>query len=191
MALTRRRLLKITTASAAVLALPLSSRKLQATPECEGLNPTRRQTAGPFYSKGPPERASFIEPGVGGKRMILKGRVLNTDCQTVGEAHLDFWHASPEGGYDNDGFQFRGWQTADSTGAYELETLAPGHYPGRTSHIHVKANAPDGKVLTTQVYFPWDERNAKDGIFRESLLVEVEEETAGLVVCRFDFVLTT
>lgn len=51
MALTRRRLLEITTASAAALALPLRSRKPQATPACEGLSRCcRRQTARSRFS---------------------------------------------------------------------------------------------------------------------------------------------
>ncbi len=39
-------------------------------------------------------------------------------------------------------------------GRYTLETIVPGEYPGRTQHIHVKVQAPNGPILTTQIYFP-------------------------------------
>jgi protocatechuate 3,4-dioxygenase beta subunit len=51
--------------------------------------------------------------------------------------------------------------------------VVPGLYPGRTRHIHVKVQAPDRPVLTTQLYFPGEAENAADGIFRQELLLDV------------------
>jgi protocatechuate 3,4-dioxygenase beta subunit len=49
----------------------------------------------------------------------------------------------------------------------------PGLYPGRTRHIHVKVQAPSRPVLTTQLFFPGEARNASDGIFHSSLLLQL------------------
>jgi hypothetical protein len=61
-------------------------------------------------------------------------------------------------------------------GRFELTTIVPGVYPGRTRHIHVKVQAPDGPILTTQLYFPDEPGNASDGIFDERLLMDMSEE---------------
>jgi protocatechuate 3,4-dioxygenase beta subunit len=103
-------------------------------------------------------------------------------------ALLDFWHADPSGTYDNRGWRFRGHQFADAAGQYVLETLAPGLYPGRTRHIHVKVQAPGGPVLTTQLYFPGEPMNERDGLYRADLLMATETG-AGALLARFDFVL--
>ncbi len=55
----------------------------------------------------------------------------------------------------------------------------PGLYTGRTRHIHVKVQAPDRPVLTTQLYFPGEPDNASDGIFDEALLMDVADTADG------------
>src|ERR671923_286173 len=72
------------------------------------------------------------------------------------------------------GFPLRGHQFTDDAGRYRLETVVPGLYPGRTRHIHVKVQAPNQPVLTTQLYFPGEARNAADGIFNQALLMQVQ-----------------
>ena len=68
-------------------------------------------------------------------------------------------------------------------GNYTLETVVPGLYPGRTRHIHVKVQAPNGPVLTTQLYFPNEPRNATDGIFDATLVLPIEHTDTGQI-CR-------
>ncbi len=48
--------------------------------------------------------------------------------------------------------------------------------------------APDEPVLTTQLFFPGEERNASDGIFHTSLLMQIAEGSDGNVG-QFNFVL--
>jgi protocatechuate 3,4-dioxygenase beta subunit len=105
-------------------------------------------------------------------------------------ALLDFWQADDAGAYDNVGYTLRGHQFADEDGRFELETVVPGLYPGRTRHIHVRAQAPDRPVLTTQLYFPDEPANEGDGLFDPALVVEPEEDEGGDGrAARFDFVL--
>ena len=109
-------------------------------------------------------------------------------CQPISAAKLDFWQADDSGNYDNSGFRLRGHQFTDADGRYTLQTIVPGLYPGRTRHIHVKAQAPNQSILTTQLYFPNEARNATDGIFSSELLMTVNE-VAGGRAATFDFVL--
>jgi protocatechuate 3,4-dioxygenase beta subunit len=155
---------------------------LAPTPQCgddDDLAATQQQTAGPFYTPDTPERQSLLEPGLGGTRLVVSGYVYSTACQPIPGALLDFWQADDAGVYDNEGYRLRGHQFADEEGRFELETIVPGLYPGRTRHIHVIALAPDGPALTTQLYFPDEPANATDGIFDPVLVMDVAEDAEG------------
>lgn len=168
-----------------------SARVLQATPACgdDDDDPTPPQTEGPYFTPNSPERSSLLEPGMPGRRLNVTGTVLTTDCRPVAGALIDFWQADDAGAYDNAGYRLRGHQFADADGRYALETVVPGLYPGRTRHIHVKVQAPNGMVLTTQQYFPDEPRNARDGIYRRELEMAVTENPDGSLSAAFDYVL--
>jgi len=115
---------------------------------------------------------------------------LTTDCQPIANAWLDFWQADDQGAYDNAGYRLRGHLFTDEQGRYTLETVVPGEYPGRTQHVHVKVRAPNGPILTTQIYFPGAPGNARDSIFDPALLADVQDGAGGKVAT-FDFVVKT
>jgi protocatechuate 3,4-dioxygenase beta subunit len=165
-----------------------SSVALAPTPACGDDDPTPAQTEGPFYTPDTPQRTSLLEPGITGTPLLVTGTVLATNCQPIAGALLDFWHCDDSGVYDNVGFRLRGHQFADDQGRYTLETILPGLYPGRTRHIHVKVQAPNQPVLTTQLYFPDEPENANDGIFDPALLMDVQASQTGKLAA-FDFVL--
>jgi protocatechuate 3,4-dioxygenase beta subunit len=148
---------------------------------------TPAQTEGPYYTPNSPEKTSLIESGMGGTKLIVTGYVLTTDCQPIANAWLDFWQADDQGAYDNTGYRLRGHLFTDETGRYTLETIVPGEYPGRTEHIHVKVQAPNGPILTTQIYFPGVAANKRDGIFDPALLADVQD-TADGKVAMFNFI---
>jgi protocatechuate 3,4-dioxygenase beta subunit len=162
---------------------------LAPTPACGSDDaPTPPQTEGPFFTPNSPERTSLLEPDMTGSVMTLTGTVLGTDCQPVAGALLDFWHADDQGQYDNTGFRLRGHQFADEQGRFSLETIVPGLYPGRTRHFHVKVQAPNGPVLTTQLYFPDEPGNQTDRLFDADLLMDMPGGASGSAAT-FDFVL--
>lgn len=162
---------------------------LAPTPECgDDDEPTPSMTEGPFYTPRSPLRDSLLEPGMAGTKIVLSGRVFTHDCRPVAKALLDFWHCDDAGDYDNDGYRLRGHVFADAEGRYRLETIVPGLYPGRTRHYHLKVRAPGGRVLTTQLYFPNEARNNRDGIFDSRLLLAVSDTKNGKLG-RFNFVL--
>jgi protocatechuate 3,4-dioxygenase beta subunit len=125
-----------------------------------------------------------------GTKLIVTGYALTTDCQPIAKAWLDFWQADDQGAYDNVGYRLRGHLFTDETGRYTLETIVPGEYPGRTQHIHVKVQAPNGPILTTQLYFPGVPGNDRDSIFNPALLADVQDAADGKVA-KFNFVVNT
>src|SRR5690349_21717392 len=95
-------------------------------------------TEGPYYKAGSPQRTSLLEAGTTGTKVVLTGTVYDRNCRPIAGAWLDFWQADSSGAYDNSGYKLRGYQYADQNGRYQLTTVVPGEYPGRTVHIHVK-----------------------------------------------------
>ena len=172
MILHRRRLL------VAGLALPFAGDSL-----AQSCVRTLSQTEGPFFKTDTPLRSSFLEKG-SGARLMVTGQVMSAQCRPVANALLEFWHADEFGEYDNKGYRYRGHQLTDAQGRYRLETIVPAEYPGRARHIHVKAQAPGRRVLTTQLYFPNEPGNRRDGIYRPELEMKIARPGEGV----FDFV---
>jgi len=101
---------------------------------------------------------------------------------------VDLWHADDRGEYDNAGFRYRGHVITGADGAFHFHTIMPAVYSGRTRHYHVKVQAPGSRLLTTQLYFPGEPANRRDGLFRRELLMRVADLGDGLAG-QFDFVL--
>jgi protocatechuate 3,4-dioxygenase beta subunit len=161
------------------------------TPACTDHDDvTPAQTEGPYYKRHSPQRTSFLEPGITGTPLVVTGTILTTDCQPLTRVLVDFWHADAQGVYDNVGAKLRGHQFTDDAGQYSLQTIVPGHYSGRTRHIHVKVQAPNQPVLTTQLYFPAEPANARDGLFNPQLVMTVQG-TANGRAGHFNFVLAS
>ena len=140
---------------------------------------TPELTEGPYFTANSPERASLLEDGTVGTKLVITGYVYTTDCQPVANALLDFWQADANGVYDNSSYNFRGHQFSDANGYYQLTTVVPGIYTGRTEHIHVKIQAPNGKLITSQLFFPDVAENDTDRIFDQGLLLAIQESSDG------------
>lgn len=181
-----------TATSSASATVPSSAATLEPTPACgddEDDDPTLAQTEGPYFTPNSPERASLIEPGISGTKLLVSGFVVGTDCQPIAKALLDFWQCDDDGEYDNAGYLLRGHQFADAQGRYALETIVPGVYPGRTRHIHLKVQAPGRAALTTQLYFPGEPANARDGIYNGRLELADYRDASGGKAGAYTFVL--
>ena len=175
--ITRRRLV------AAAILWPLAPAAFAQTRPLTCGQVTPRQTEGPFFKTDTPQRTSLLEKG-DKNVLVVSGLVVSAQCKPVANALLDFWHADELGDYDNQGFRYRGHQFTDAQGRFRLETIVPAEYPGRARHIHVKVQAPGKRVLTTQLYFPGDPGNARDGLYRAHLAMRMQKPGEGA----FDFV---
>lgn len=166
-----------------------SAATVAPTPECvDDDDATPSQTEGPYFKPSSPERAD-LRSGVSGSRLVLSGVVLTTACRPVAGALLDFWQADADGNYDNSGFRLRGHVFTDAQGRYRIDTVVPGLYPGRTRHLHVKAQARSGPVLTTQLYLPGEAQNSRDRLFRPECVITVTDAPEGGKAGTFTFVL--
>jgi protocatechuate 3,4-dioxygenase beta subunit len=193
--LTRRRLLELGLALPPLAALAgsdlLSEPVLAATPQLLDADddPTPELTEGPYFTPRSPQRRNVVPAGAPGTRLTLTGRVLRTNGRPVPNALIDWWQCDARGAYDNDGYRFRGHQRTDAKGRWTLFTVVPGLYPGRTRHLHVKVQAPRGRVLTTQLFFPGVAANRSDGVFTPECLIAGWRLANGRRHGRFDFVL--
>jgi protocatechuate 3,4-dioxygenase beta subunit len=115
-----------------------------------------------------------------GTKIVITGYVYTADCKPIANALLDFWQADANGNYDNSGYTLRGHQFTDANGRYQLTTVVPGLYAGRTEHIHVKVQAPNGKMITTQLFFPGVSQNDSDSIFNQDLLLSIQQTNDGM-----------
>lgn len=180
---------------AALISIPALARTmptgttLEPTPMCDdGDDPTPPQMEGPYFKPGSPQRTNIVPPGAPGIALTVSGYVFELQCQPLSGVLMDFWQADDGGAYDNVTYRFRGHQYTDAQGRFSLTAIVPGLYPGRTRHIHVKAQAPRRPILTTQLYFPNEPRNNTDTLFDPRLLMTVHNVPGGREAT-FDFVL--
>jgi protocatechuate 3,4-dioxygenase beta subunit len=145
---------------------------------------TRADIEGPFFTPDSPARANFLEDGVTGTRLFLRGRLLDASCAPIAGAVLDVWQADEAGAYDNVAFRLRGHQIVGADGRYELTTIVPGRYLNgaqyRPAHLHCKVYVEGVMVLTTQLYFEGDPYNELDPWFSELTMLRTQAVGDGL-----------
>jgi protocatechuate 3,4-dioxygenase, beta subunit len=179
--LSRRRLLRCASATAAALAMPTlaSSRRAIA-----------RMTDGPFY---PPQSwrerwsdwdADLTRIGdsaagrvAQGEHLGLEGRVLDTRERAIDGAVIEIWQCDALGHYRHpstestaaavdDAFQGFGATRSAARGQFRFRTIKPVPYPGRTPHIHVKLRHATFGEVTSQLFVAGDAGNARDFLWR-------------------------
>ena len=70
--------------------------------------PTAENIEGPFYMTDAPFRNNLRVFGDEGISVSLSGRVVQGDCsEALNGAVIEFWHADPSGGYDNESEDMR------------------------------------------------------------------------------------
>lgn len=123
----------------------------------------KQVTEGPFYLDPQLLRADITE-GQPGLPMQLRLQLVTADCAPVVGARVDVWHCNAQGDYsgvrnlgggsDSQGESFlRGTQITDAAGISTFQTIFPGWYSGRTTHVHYKVFLDDTTVLTSQIFF--------------------------------------
>ena len=126
------------------------------------------ETAGPFpldLSGSEQFFRSDITEGHPGVPLTLTMALVDTNagCAPVSDARIDVWHCDADGvysgygqpGVDTTGETFcRGIQITDANGQVTFQTIYPGWYAGRITHIHFQAFLGSGLVATSQIAFP-------------------------------------
>jgi protocatechuate 3,4-dioxygenase beta subunit len=169
MTLTRREVLARSLTAATGLALGLGSlRALGATLHADDVcTLTCTQTLGPCYYAANLVRSNITE-GKSGLPTLLSFQVVDADtCQPISNASIDIWHTDAGGIYSapintmcNSAdltartMTFcRGIQFTGSDGWAHFNTIFPGWYSGRTTHIHATVRVSGTEIVTTQFYF--------------------------------------
>lgn len=87
----------------------------------------------------------------------------NAGCGPIEGARIDVWHCDADGvysgvsqpGIDTTGETFcRGIQLTDGNGQATFQTIYPGWYEGRITHIHFQVFLESGLAVTSQIAFP-------------------------------------
>jgi protocatechuate 3,4-dioxygenase beta subunit len=125
-----------------------------------------QETQGPFYLDINLLRSDITE-GKPGTPLTINLLVQSmTGCAPLANAAVDIWHADANGWYsgyprqgdghnvDTTGQRFlRGTQVTGSNGRVTFNTIYPGWYRGRTTHIHFKVHIGT-RSATSQLYMP-------------------------------------
>ncbi len=92
--------------------------------------------------------------------------VQNTSCTPIPNAQVYIWHCTKAGIYsgysttNNPGqagtTYLRGIQTTNASGQVNFQTIFPGWYMGRLTHIHCEVYVNNVLILTSQFAFPLD-----------------------------------
>lgn len=131
---------------------------------------TNSETAGPFPTNDPEdlERVDITGDRTGVALAInLVIRDVNNACAVLQNAIVDIWHCDADGNYSEYGgsgmqstnyqnYHFlRGRQISDADGLVKFQSIFPGWYNGRATHIHVHIyNTTGTSLLVTQIAFP-------------------------------------
>jgi protocatechuate 3,4-dioxygenase, beta subunit len=118
-----------------------------------------------------------------GQRIVVSGRILDSDGRAVPDTLVEVWQANAGGRYRHDkdnwpapldpNFTGLGRMLTDSEGRYTFTTIKPGAYPWknhhnawRPAHIHFSLfGRAFTQRLVTQMYFPDDPLFPYDPIF--------------------------
>ena len=122
-------------------------------------------TLGPCYSANPLVRRD-ITSGITGLPMRMAFRIVNADtCLPIQGATVDIWHTNKDGNYSalsgvcsSDGTTLsqnfsRGVQTSDANGWLYFDSIFPGWYSGRVTHMHLTVRIGATAMVTTQFFF--------------------------------------
>ncbi|KAL3490281.1 Intradiol ring-cleavage dioxygenase [Aspergillus germanicus] len=110
---------------------------------------------GPFWVKGELVR-SDIRDGEAGVPIIMDGQFIDIEtCEPIVDLYWDVWSCNSTGVYSGvqdssngngddasnlDNLALRGIQKTDTEGVAQFKSVFPGHYGGRTTHVHVVAH---------------------------------------------------
>ena len=128
---------------------------------------TPQSVEGPYYLDPHLVRSDIVE-GRPGVPLRVQLRVIEAGpCTPLPKTRVDIWHADARGiysGYEGQGDGrdlstvgekfLRGTQFSDSGGWVAFDTIYPGWYAGRATHVHFKVFLDERSILTGQLYFP-------------------------------------
>ena len=166
---TRREALRMGAAGAVALlpSAALAAKAASLMPGASACVLVPELDEGPFYFDAKLER-SDIRDGHSGAPLRLQLQVVDaSNCTPLSGARVDVWHCDAAGFYsgeegqgDDEGTStigqrfLRGAQRSGADGLVTFDTIYPGWYRGRTTHIQFKVILGGVRVATSQLFFP-------------------------------------
>jgi protocatechuate 3,4-dioxygenase beta subunit len=167
------------------------------------------ELSGPVFGRVPvlPEDADLTRQHDGeplGERIVVSGRVVDSDGHPVRNTLVEVWQANAAGRYVDPAddhpapldpnFTGAGRCLTDDEGRYRFVTVKPGAYPWRNhenawrpAHIHFSLFGPSfSSRVVTQMYFPGDPLMPIDPIFQSI----PDQHGRDLLVATLDLALT-
>ena len=115
---------------------------------------------GPFYKDEKLNRAGISEHKKG-TPVEYHFKVEDIHCRPLAGAIVDIWQCDTDGHYSDFKQEnslgetwLRGYQKTGVDGKCIFESIFPGWYNGRLTHLHAKVHVNEKTVLTTNFFFP-------------------------------------
>jgi protocatechuate 3,4-dioxygenase beta subunit len=115
---------------------------------------------GPYYINENLNRSNIAEDRKG-IPLTLIFKVEDKNCTAIENAIVDIWHCDKDGVYSDESAQntvgqkwLRGYQQTDANGKCTFQTIFPGWYNGRLTHIHGKVKVGSVTKQTTNFFIP-------------------------------------
>lgn len=176
---------------------------------------TENTVLGPFYLEGAPHYPNGANICIDGKgdRLLVRGRVVDTQGRPVANATVDAWQTNDEGFYDvqqrgtQPEWNLRGVFTTNEKGEYWFLTVKPRFYPipddgpvgqllarlerhpYRPAHIHFIVRAQGYEAITTHIFAPDCPYLHEDPVFgvKSSLIADFRPATVEeMAACHAD-----
>ncbi|RYP74721.1 hypothetical protein DL769_003980 [Monosporascus sp. CRB-8-3] len=144
---------------------------------------------GPYYVGGEYIRRNITD-GQEGVDMVLDYQVIDVDtCDPIPNAYLEIWHCNATGVYSGviatgngdtsdetniDKTFLRGIQKTNEDGVAQFESIFPGHYTGRTIHIHVMVHTNVTRYSNGTLGNDVSASHVGQAYFDQALVSEVE-----------------
>ncbi|KAF5874023.1 putative extracellular dioxygenase protein [Botrytis fragariae] len=128
---------------------------------------------GRFYVSGEYIR-SDVRESEEGVPVVIDAEFLDINtCIGISDLYWDIWNANSTNTTNIDKTFLRGLQPTDDEGVAQFTTLFPGHYTGRTNHIHVVAHV-GGSILPNGTYTGGNVTHIGQLLSDQSLITQVE-----------------
>lgn len=135
---------------------------------------------GPYYINENLNRSNITENRQG-IPLTLIFTVEDINCVPIQGAIVDIWHCDKEGIYSDEASQntvgqkwLRGYQQTDVNGKCTFQTIFPGWYNGRLTHIHGKVKVGTVTKQTTNFFIP---KATEQSVYSTSLYTKGQNPT--------------
>lgn len=175
---------------------------------------------GPYF-KDEKMKRSNIRENKAGVPVQYRIRVEDRHCKPVAGAIVNIWQCDAEGHYSDFEAEhtlsqtwLRGYQVTDKRGECQFDSIFPGWYTGRLTHVHAKVQLPGKEAFNTNFFFTreieqeaykhhaytkgenpvtiaqdFELRGDKDNARRDALLMKIDRHSSDQIIAHYKIIL--